>query len=225
MTNSMIPYSFVPGTKAKADEVNANFISLANFIEQNKNSTANDIETINKTLNEKADKTDLNVEHTVTEADTNLNDYKNRGTYIFSTLYTPTNIPKGEAGSLVVTGDENSVITQIWICNEENPEIFTRKYENEEWDKWYSTQGILSKNNPGYIRLPNGILIQWGFGTSSKITYPLAYSKVACPVFAKQGYSGTAHYADAGTATQSLTGLYYGCSGQFIYLNWIVIGY
>ena len=46
MTNSMIPYSFVPGTKAKADEVNANFISLANFIEQNKNSTANDIETI-----------------------------------------------------------------------------------------------------------------------------------------------------------------------------------
>ena len=61
MTNSMIPYSFVPGTKAKADEVNANFISLANFIEQNKNSTANDIETINKTLNKKADKTDLNV--------------------------------------------------------------------------------------------------------------------------------------------------------------------
>ena len=87
------------------------------------------------------------------------------------------------------------------------------------------TQGILSKNNPGYIKLPNGILIQWGFGTSSKITYPLAYSKVACPVFAKQGYSGTAHYADAGTATQSLTGLYYGCSGQFVYLNWIVIGY
>lgn len=42
MTNSMIPYSFVPGTKAKADEVNANFISLANFIEQNKNSTANE---------------------------------------------------------------------------------------------------------------------------------------------------------------------------------------
>lgn len=56
MTNSMIPYSFVPGTKAKADEVNANFISLANFIEQNKNSTANDIETINKTLNEKPTK-------------------------------------------------------------------------------------------------------------------------------------------------------------------------
>ena len=41
MTNSMIPYSFVPGTKAKADEVNANFISLANFIEQNKNVNTN----------------------------------------------------------------------------------------------------------------------------------------------------------------------------------------
>ena len=55
MTDSMIPYSFVPGTKAKANEVNANFISLANFIEQNKNSATSDIETVNNILKDKAD--------------------------------------------------------------------------------------------------------------------------------------------------------------------------
>lgn len=36
MTNPLIPYSFVPGTKAKAQEVNANFISLAEEITDNK---------------------------------------------------------------------------------------------------------------------------------------------------------------------------------------------
>lgn len=39
MTNSMIPYSFTPGTKARAQEVNANFNALADKIEEN-NSTA-----------------------------------------------------------------------------------------------------------------------------------------------------------------------------------------
>ena len=32
MTNPLIPYSFIPGTKAKANEVNANFITLADNI-------------------------------------------------------------------------------------------------------------------------------------------------------------------------------------------------
>lgn len=35
MTNSMIPYSFTPGTKAKAQEVNANFNALADKIDEN----------------------------------------------------------------------------------------------------------------------------------------------------------------------------------------------
>lgn len=35
MTNSMIPYSFTPGTKAKAQEVNANFNALADKIDKN----------------------------------------------------------------------------------------------------------------------------------------------------------------------------------------------
>ena len=44
MTNSIIPYSFIPGTKAKAQEVNANFIALANQITENKEYTDSKIE-------------------------------------------------------------------------------------------------------------------------------------------------------------------------------------
>lgn len=39
MSNSLIPYSFTPGTKAKAQEVNANFIALAEKIEENREFT------------------------------------------------------------------------------------------------------------------------------------------------------------------------------------------
>lgn len=35
MTDTLIPYSFIPGTKAKAQEVNANFIALADCITEN----------------------------------------------------------------------------------------------------------------------------------------------------------------------------------------------
>lgn len=42
MTNSMIPYSFTPGTKAKAQEVNANFIALAEKINENNKNIVHD---------------------------------------------------------------------------------------------------------------------------------------------------------------------------------------
>ena len=81
----MIPYTFTPGTKAKANEVNANFVSLANYIEQNKNSATNDVKAIETTLQTKADKSELVNDYVVSEADTDLNDYKTQGRYIFST--------------------------------------------------------------------------------------------------------------------------------------------
>lgn len=57
MTNSLIPYSFTPGTKAKAQEVNANFIALATQIEENKEYTTDKIqETLDSVNTDKADK-------------------------------------------------------------------------------------------------------------------------------------------------------------------------
>lgn len=43
MSNSLIPYAFTPGTKAKAQEVNANFIALAEKIEENREFTTTQI--------------------------------------------------------------------------------------------------------------------------------------------------------------------------------------
>lgn len=224
MTDSMIPYSFVPGTKAKADEVNANFISLANFIEQHKVSVASNVKKIDEILKTKADKTELINEHTVTDIDTDLNDYKTKGLYIFSNNYKPKNIPKGDAGMLLVNGDEKSVIKQIWYSNEENSEIFTRNFENNEWGKWYSTTGVLSLNKTGYLRLPDGLLIQWGAATGPAVKYPLAFEKFACPVCIKNGININVR-ADSGIATSSLTGFDYASSGAFSSLNWVVFGH
>lgn len=47
MANSLIPYSFVPGTKAMASEVNANFLALANSVEEGRTYTDNSIENFN----------------------------------------------------------------------------------------------------------------------------------------------------------------------------------
>lgn len=56
MSNSLIPYSFIPGTKAKAQEVNANFIALADQIAENKNYTDMKIsETVSSIDTQKAD--------------------------------------------------------------------------------------------------------------------------------------------------------------------------
>ena len=41
-----IPYSFVPGTKAKAQEVNANFIALANSVDENQSSANSRLSTL-----------------------------------------------------------------------------------------------------------------------------------------------------------------------------------
>ena len=57
MSNSLIPYSFTPGTKAKAQEVNANFIALATQIEENKEYVTEKIqETVESVNSDKADK-------------------------------------------------------------------------------------------------------------------------------------------------------------------------
>lgn len=69
MSNSLIPYSFTPGTKAKAQEVNANFIALSEKIEENREFTTTQIaDTIEKIEQVSTDtgnkKADLNLGNT-----------------------------------------------------------------------------------------------------------------------------------------------------------------
>lgn len=59
MTSS-VPYSFVPGTKAKADEVNANFIAVLDKIEQVNTDTKSQLNSsITNLSNTKADKSEI----------------------------------------------------------------------------------------------------------------------------------------------------------------------
>lgn len=225
MTNSMIPYSFIPGTKAKAGEVNANFIALANIIEKNKGITTENILEISEILNKKADKTELITNFTVTDAETNLDSYKTVGTYVFSSLYTPLNIPKGTSGILAVSGCENSTIKQIWYCDGTNEEIFTRSYQNSEWTNWQSNIGIFEQGDIGYMSFPNGLLIQWGYAGGKTVTYPIAFSTLACPIALKNGCGTEFTKSDTGFTAESLTGFSYNTSGRYHTLNWIAIGY
>lgn len=229
MTNSMIPYSFIPGTKAKASEVNANFIALADKIDTNKSACDENISDINEQLEQinstKADKTELINEYTVSEYDTDLNDYKTKGTYIFTSSYTPANIPKGTSGMLIVTGDDDSTIKQIWYCDGTNPEIFTRNFTNSAWESWASITGLKKISNPGYLKFPNGLIVQWGGQASSSITYPLAFSSLACPVFCKNGWATDRAKSDTGLSHQSLTGFDIGSMGLFYNMNWVAFGY
>ncbi len=225
MADSMIPYSFIPGTKAKAGEVNANFIALADAIENNRQAATGDIEELNETLETKADKTELITSHTVTDAGTDLNNYKTDGTYIFSSLYTPYNIPKGASGVLIVTGLENSAVKQIWFCDGDNPEIYTRKFENYAWGSWYSHCGVTAYSNPGYYRLPNGLIIQWGYGVNPNVTYPIAYSTISCPVFGKVGCDFSRERSDTGFEKLYLTGMVVYSGGIMYSIDYIVIGF
>lgn len=225
MTNPMIPYSFIPGTKAKASEVNANFVALADLINSNQSLTSEDIISIRETLNKKADKTAIKYDHTVLTTGTDLNNYKTRGTYIFISTYKPANIPKGNGGVLLVFGDLKSVTKQIWLCDGNNPEIFTRIFANSTWQAWQSICGTSKKATSGYLRLTNGLIVQWGKGQQKNVTYPIAYPSFACPIYQKNGYGVTTERSDTGFTAQSLTGFTGGTNGVFENLNWIAIGY
>jgi hypothetical protein len=219
----MIPYSFVPGTKAKAAEVNANFIALAEQIENSRTIVNQNVEDLTKLINAKPDK-EVTIT-TVEEADTDLDDYKTSGTYIFTSLYTPLNIPKGDEGMLVVTGDNESELKQIWFDNGSGLEIFTRNFLDSEWSEWQSCTGTCLKSKLGWFRLPNGLLLQWGYdpNISGAITFPLAYEDFVIPVFTKIGCA-TSGASDTGFLSQFLTGFTMQTVGRYQGLTWVAIG-
>jgi len=225
MTNSMIPHSFVPGTKAKAGEVNENFISLANYIEQNKSSATSDIEELREVVDTKADKTELITDHTVTNSNTNLNTYKTKGTYIFTSAYTPENIPSGTAGMLVVTGDIDSCIKQIWFCEGTNAQIYTRNFIDSVWTAWASLNGNFKRSLNGYLKIANNMIFQWGTTTSTSVTYPIAFPSVASPVFMKNGFGVSHERSDTGFTSNSLTGFSIATGGICNCIYWVAIGY
>ena len=88
MTNSIIPFTFIPGTKANAEEVNQNFSSLAEKIQNVEVNTSENFENISNTLNYELDKlnekySDINlsncglISNCILEAPNGIAEYEN----------------------------------------------------------------------------------------------------------------------------------------------------
>ncbi len=231
MTNSMIPYSFIPGTKAKAGEVNANFVSLANAIEQNMEISAGDIQELREILAGKANSEDLTKDFVVNTAGTNLNNYKTPGNYIFTSGYTPTNIPKGSSGVLSVLGTEPK-IKQVWYSDGSVPDIYVRMWSGSSWGNWVTNTISKNASNLGYIKFANGIIIQWGYTTfdsnSTTVTFPIAFSANPQICFGGHASSNNIYAIGAlhtGRSTTSFTAHGWKVSGSLdCACSWIAIG-
>ena len=83
MTNSLIPHTFVPGTKARAQEVNANFIALAEEIQSTQNSTTNRFTQVHEEI--------LNTKSEIAENFSDVN-FKNAGVYSNVILEAPNGV-------------------------------------------------------------------------------------------------------------------------------------
>lgn len=89
--------------------------------------------------NNKIDKT-----VTVATTGTDLNDYTSTGFYYFSGSYTPTNIPAGSNGWLLVLssndGSSGAVIKQLWFrygtINSNDHNTFVRTKSDQAWGDW-----------------------------------------------------------------------------------------
>lgn len=61
MSESLIPYSFIPGTKAKAQEVNANFIALADEIQGAQTATTEQINQLEESITDRIETVEENI--------------------------------------------------------------------------------------------------------------------------------------------------------------------
>lgn len=78
----------------------------------------------------------------VNKAGTDLNDYTEEGVYVFGSSYTPTNIPVGSNGWLVVLGGVNNYIKQIWYRwgtpGTNDHQTYVRTGTASNWGEWAS---------------------------------------------------------------------------------------
>lgn len=77
----------------------------------------------------------------IRQTGTDLNDYKENGTFVFTEDETPLNIPVGSNGTLIVIKPNDGVIIkQIWLrtgtSNVNDSNTYTRIFQNGEWSGW-----------------------------------------------------------------------------------------
>jgi hypothetical protein len=86
-----------------------------------------------------------------------------------------------------------------------------------------STIGI-NKNQNGYIRLGNGIIIQWGAGYSNPVTFPTPFSSIPA-VTGSPTYNGRTQDGHGYVWNVTTTSFEYRCDNDMLPYRWIAIGY
>lgn len=153
MTDTLIPYSFIPGTKAKAQEVNANFIALAESITGN-TSTLNSTK-LNKDLSN-ITQTGINVIKNNTAPPRNI------GEIISSTIpLTDSGLHLLDGALINGSGIYADFVTAIAGLETDYPDLFETE---ANWQSAVTTYGVCGKfvynSNDNTVRLPKitGIL-------------------------------------------------------------------
>jgi hypothetical protein len=104
------------------------------------------------------------------------------------------------------------------------------------WSEWFrKLSGFSDKSANGYQRLPGGVTLQWGVtaslnsGTSTAITFPLAFSTSCLAVFLtpkNNSAVATTATGQGGTGNYSVTGFdLYNRASVALTFNWFAIGH
>jgi len=116
------------------------------------------------------------------------------GSYRFAS--TDANTPAaGVAGTVEVIAASASAVNQM-ASDSASSRMFTRFWNGTVWSAWseiWRTTGVAeSVNNPGWQRLPSGMILQWGQNTvaansNQTITFPIAFPFFCFSVVAMVG--------------------------------------
>lgn len=153
MAESTIPYSFTPGTKAKASEVNANFLALANGLDESKEYTKTEITNLESKLDEKV--TEIN----------ESNAFKDLSNTNFTTncileapngiaSYENTTITVKEGLKLLISNGRNSNGTLKNIEYTVDKDIqYTPNMNSEKRDLFIASNGNISSYDPKAVHI------------------------------------------------------------------------
>lgn len=109
----------------------------------------------------------------VKTTETDLNDYKETGTYYFTSSVIPTNIPVGVNGWLIVMNSGGGAIKQMWYrcgtAGSNDYHTYVRTYVNDIWSEW---KRFVTEDDVNGVTLWEGneILSSKGIALSQAIT-------------------------------------------------------
>lgn len=150
MTNSLIPYSFVPGTKAKAQEVNANFIALSEHMQETQTTLSTQLTEMETSISDRIN----SVESAMSEncADSSL---VNTGAITNTILLAPNGTVEYDGQTLTVKKGLQVLIPDGLTDNHrlKNIEYTTEEPLTKTATNFQNTQTVLFLSNEGTLDL------------------------------------------------------------------------